>query len=130
MHSCAHETAASRATTAATLAARGCPFGVRLSPGRVPDHGGGLLCRRQHPRAAVLDGLELPGWPAELMADLRIVSGGPGGPAGDAGCRGAEQDGGQAGDRAAVEAGEQPVRGQRDAVRTDPRDGAGEVEAV
>ena len=133
MNWCAHPTAASSATTAAAAGRELAP-GPRPArvggAGRVPDRRGGLLGRGQHPRAAVLDRLELADRPAELVADLGVIGGGVGGPVGDAGRLGPEQDRGQAGDRAPVQPGQQPVRGHGDPVGADPRHRPGEVQAV
>ena len=64
------------------------------------------------------------------MADLGVLGGGLGDPAGDAGGLGAEQDRRQAGHRAPVEPGQQPVRGHDGLVGTDPGHRPGEVQAL
>ncbi len=103
---------------------------ARLGARRIPDGGGGQLGRGQHPGAPVLDRLELPDRPAELLADLGVLGSGLHGPVGHAAGLGPEQDRRQAGHRGAVEPGEQPVRGHGDARRAHPGHRAGEVETV
>ncbi len=100
MHSCAQDTAALAASVAAAAAAKlppaAAPRGLVERTGRVPDDGGRLLGRDQHPGAAVLDRLELADRTAELMPELRVLGGGLHGPVRDTDRLGAEQSGGKA----------------------------------
>ena len=64
------------------------------------------------------------------MTDLRVLAGGPGHPVGDAAGLGAEQDRREAGHRAPVEPGQQPLRGHDGLVGADPGHRPGEVQAL
>ncbi len=68
-------------------------------PCRIPDRRRRLLGHDEHPRAPVLDRLELADRPAELMADLGVFGGRVHCPVGDTESLGAEDDSGDVRDR-------------------------------
>src|SRR3546814_4742319 len=72
-----------------------CRAGSIYGAGGVPGAGTDLLGAHQHPGDAVLDALELPDPPAELLPRAGVVARGRGGPVGDAGGLGTQHDGGQ-----------------------------------
>src|SRR3546814_15238135 len=60
-----------------------CRAGSIYGAGGVPGAGTDLLGAHQHPGDAVLDALELPDPPAELLLRAGVVAPGRGGPVGD-----------------------------------------------
>ena len=99
-------------------------------PGGVPHRGDGPLGVGGHLRALVLDALELPDRPAELLADLRIRRGGVGGPAGDADGLGRQQGGHQCARGRHVEVAQDAVGRDLDGVGAHMRDRPQRVDAL
>ena len=99
-------------------------------PRGVPGRGGGLLRRREHPGAAVLDPLELADRPAELVADLRVRRRGGHRPVGDATGLGRQQGRGQGSHHARPQPAEHPAGGHGQVIHADPPGRAGEVESL
>ena len=158
MQSCAQVTAASTATTAAIAAASPAPpalpppasvgvgergvgergVGGCPRPGscclverscRVPHDRTRLFERHQHAGAHVLDALELPDRPAELLTNLGVLRGGGHAPAGDARRFRAEQHRGKIEHVGAGQPVEHPIRRHGYVVRLDPADAAYRIHA-
>ncbi len=96
---------------------------------RVPGHGGGLTGGDEHVGAAVLDGLELPDGPAELLADLGVRRGGVDAPVGPPGALGRHHDGGEVRHEPTVEVRQAALGSHGRTVDDDLTDPPGRVEA-
>ena len=102
----------------------------RSSTRGIPSSGGGELAALQHVRAQVLDRLERPDGPAELLTHLRVRGGRLLGPARDAGALSGSQGDEQIADQIGVEPGQQPLGGHQRAFQGDAGDRPGDVERI
>ncbi len=96
---------------------------------RVPHDRARLFERHEHAGALVLDALELPDRPAELLAHLGVLRGGRHTPAGDARRFRAEQHRGKVEHVGTVQPVEHPIRRHGYVVRLNPGDAAYRIHA-
>lgn len=97
--------------------------------GGVPGEGAGLFEADEHVGAEVLDRLERPDGPSELLADSGVFDGGVQAPGGAPAGVGGEEDGGQVGDERGVQ-GQHPVCRDVDGVGAHLGGGPGRVDAA
>ena len=137
MQSWAQRCAAAGASVAATAAANSNALSLRIAfarlvdgAGGVPHRGGRPLRIRDHLRALVLDGLELPDRPAELLADLGVGRCGVGRPPRHPDRLGGQQRRHKRAGKCAAQIAQHPVVTDLDGVRADVRERSQRVDTA